>query len=74
MAKLIDGGPISWDDDGKMLDSEGKVIEKFAMCDWREHPDSVATSINGLLKEHGLEIMSYDTESDFYAFAVRKKQ
>ena len=73
MAELIDGGEISWDEDGNAIDCDGTVIENITMCDYREDPDTVVDGLNDLLEEHGIEIVSYDTGGDSYAFAVQKK-
>lgn len=42
-------------------------------ADWKESPGSVLESVDYLLKEHGLEIVTFDSGGDSYEFAIQKR-
>ena len=57
-------------------EAEEKDMEQYEIyghADWRENPSDVLSTIDGLLEQHGLEILEYETEADFYLFEVVKK-
>ena len=50
-------------------------IDQLGGCDWKQSPgDSFLESLNGLLKQHGLEILILNDESDEMWFTVQPNQ
>lgn len=41
-------------------------------CDHAETPDDVMQSVHLRLKEFGLEVVSHESDSDYYAYSIRK--
>ncbi len=66
-------GEVIWDDDGNINDGNGKLVPATTFFDYKTHPDMVAFYLNGLLAEHGLEIVEYDSGRDDYVFSLVKK-
>jgi len=50
----------------------GKDIEgNFSFtCDWRENPDEVMEAVDKELAQYGLEVVSHESDGDFYAFSI----
>lgn len=43
-------------------------------ADWKASPHEVLEEVDDLLKEHGLEIVLVDDDSDTHCFYVRKRR
>ena len=41
--------------------------------DWKEDPGTVMEKVDKVLQALGYEVVSHETESDFYAFSIVKK-
>jgi hypothetical protein len=48
--------------------------ENLGVAHCREGPDDVLESVDRLLTEHGLEVVTFDTQSDTFVFAIRKRE
>lgn len=51
---------------------EGKANADLTF-DWKENPGDVMEKVDKRLQELGFEVVSHETESDFYAFSIVKK-
>lgn len=59
------------DDDLDALEAKQEAAGIFTF-DWKEHADSIMYRVNTELKQHGLEVIEHETNSDFYAFSIIK--
>ena len=41
-------------------------------CDWKENPSDVMEAVDKELAQHGLEVVSHESDGDFYAFSIMK--
>lgn len=47
--------------------------ESMFTFDWKENPGAVMEKVDEILQKLGYEVVSHETESDFYAFSIVKK-
>ena len=60
----------SVDEDGEYVDTG--IVAGYV--DWKAGPGDVLEEIDRLLANMGLEIHSYNTESDTYAFSIQPRE
>jgi len=60
---------------GKKLEFDGNDFVNFDgfIVDWNDSPENIAEGFNQLLKLHGIEVLRHETDSDSYAFSIRRK-
>jgi len=39
--------------------------------DWKENPSDVMEAVGKELAQHGLEVVSHESDGDFYAFSIQ---
>ena len=52
------------------FDQYGSGNFQFAI-DWRDDPIAVMEVVDAHLKEHGLEIVTHESDADWYGFTIR---
>ena len=57
----------------KGADFDWEGTNEALTFDWKENPGEVMEKIDRRLQELGFEVVSHETESDFYAFSIVKK-
>ncbi len=51
------------------FDKEGSGNFNFHV-DWKENPADVMEAVDKELKQYGLEVVSHESDGDFYAFSI----
>lgn len=51
------------------FNKEGEGNFQFS-CDWRDNPIAVMEVVDAHLKEHGLEIVTHESDADYYGFSI----
>ena len=51
-------------------DAYDAFYEKVGTADWRENPEDVLKTVDGLLKERGLEVRKYKFDGDQVVFDI----
>lgn len=54
-------------------DADGELPDNIGHADWKDSIATVLDVIDGLLEPHGLEVVTYDTNADDYAFKIEKR-
>jgi hypothetical protein len=57
------------DDYGDLLPE----FEDMACCDWKADPENVLEQIDSQLRDHGLEVVIYDEDSDTYLWTIVRR-
>lgn len=56
---------------GPDFDFEGMSEDTFTF-DWKENPEMVMEEVDKRLQKLGFEVVSHETENDFYAFSIQR--
>ncbi len=48
--------------------------DDIRIADWKERPNLILELIDSQLEDFGLEIISYNTRGDFYAWRIVKRE
>ena len=44
-----------------------------ALIDWKDAPETVLEHVDYLLKDHGLEVVQYDTGADYHLVRIEQR-
>lgn len=56
----------------KVKYSKDSSVNFHFSVDWKENPSDVMEAVGKELAQHGLEVVSHESDGDFYAFSIMK--